>query len=816
MQIYAVRMCNFLRFGEEDNSIVFDPTPEQVSQLKNANITMDQLYDSVIKRPYEHVQEAKGRGLTNLIGICGMNGAGKSTILEAICYAFYDQLVRRTANNDKIERASGAVITRINNVMVQADESFVEVLFEEKGETYRLKRIRKISKGTSVPRMEFVRYYNGGEESLSGHRSGDVQESILKVIDMSYDLFSSSLMFGQNDSGRFIGGEDKSRKKTLIELLHLNDVVKGCTEKCKEMRRVRLLEVESADSKISVLTAGIEARSTVDEIKVKIADVKTRIKSIEENVVDINGSIEKLSKSDVLKEVENLKVEGQKVQTELFSKKTNKDNQEKEWKNILESTKNDVNECKDNNLSYDKLVIDVDNKIVALNKAISSFNIDEKQAELAKIVKYKDAKPKGLVKKEEANKLIISCNKTIAGIESNISILEDDNDLLAEQLKKAGDKAFTCDKCKSVVTREHIENKISDNNTKIASFKAELSKNTDLLKGYNVDMAEIERRLKIIEEQLLRESVINSEISKNDTNKERLKEFQASIGDYKTKIEKNQKSIKDKTVKISEYEAKLVDIDKKYREETKELQAKYDEISSKFVPLKNKAKGINDDIATHKQTLSGLDKEKSACSLNIGSLEKEIEVIISDKAMVEKLQISRGESATILATLDVLDEIFGVEGIQTRIVRRYLPTLNVYIRELLSLLSDGQIFVEFYINQASKVDVDIKGNAGNTYTMLSGGEKNIVRLAVSIGLSILSFQTTSSKPELICLDECLGPLDSVKVKNVFKLLEKLQKDFSRVFLISHDFDVNEKMPFKIRVEKEMGNLGYSKIKGIEV
>ena len=152
---------------------------------------------------------------------------------------------------------------------------------------------------------------------------------------------------------------------------------------------------------------------------------------------------------------------------------------------------------------------------------------------------------------------------------------------------------------------------------------------------------------------------------------------------------------------------------------------------------------------------------------------------------------------------------------QTRIVKKYLPLLNSYIGKFLDILSDGKLIVELLIDEKMKVGMKIIGGTANNYIMLSGGEKMIVRLAVDIGLSLLAFSRNEKKPDMICLDEIFGPLDTEHTKCVFKMLEELKDKFKKVFIISHKLEIQSAIENNLVVEKGSGNLGLSEIKSLE-
>jgi DNA repair exonuclease SbcCD ATPase subunit len=201
---------------------------------------------------------------------------------------------------------------------------------------------------------------------------------------------------------------------------------------------------------------------------------------------------------------------------------------------------------------------------------------------------------------------------------------------------------------------------------------------------------------------------------------------------------------------------------------------------------KEKANNIEVKLIELKQTLAKIAIVKNETSTKMGFLDRDL---THHRQLEVQLEDKRKEFVNENKMLNrylLLETVYGLDGIQTRIVKKYLPLLNVYIKEFLDILSHGTIQVKTIINERSKIDMVISGASANSYDMLSGGEKMIVRLAVDVGMALLSFSRSSQKPELICLDEVFGPLDNNHTEAVFEMLKKLQDKFSRVIIITHN------------------------------
>ncbi len=117
-------------------------------------------------------------------------------------------------------------------------------------------------------------------------------------------------------------------------------------------------------------------------------------------------------------------------------------------------------------------------------------------------------------------------------------------------------------------------------------------------------------------------------------------------------------------------------------------------------------------------------------------------------------------------------------------------------RSDLSQQNDRQLLV------LNIVDTQMMGVRRNVDT-LSGGEKFIVSLALSLALS--SIAAHSNTIEMLFIDEGFGTLDPNHLRMVLEALEHLEQQGRRIGLISHVAELNESIPLQICVEKIDGD-----------
>lgn len=816
-------MFNFFRFRESENSIVLDLLLAQKERINKGEATLDGIYDEIMADPKPYIDAVKKNGITNLMTICGSmgnndersNGTGKSTILESITYALYGCIVRQAINSIRNESIHD-VITCINGYYPKGlKETWVEWLFEEKGKLYIIRRGVSVSGKSKTPQALFWDVTNGEKVSLTGHRTKETSEQILKIIGYDFEVFSSSIMFGQNDAGQFLIGKDKDRKEMIVKILHLEDVVAGCLDSVRESKNEKNKEIEQLTMKSGLIAQWIASKPAIEDIIKKIDDIKKLVENCDTETKKNNDEVERLSKSDILKEIETLKTEGIKIKSDVATKKTEIINQTKEWTDVLNNITTSILKKTKEMCDSNTFTIKLESREAELTTAIKSFDLENAKKNLEIVEKAKLAKPVVAKKCEELLSKESNLLSDIAVEDASLVRLRPEFDSLQKQLSSAGQKdQFICDKCKSVVSKKHVEEeaqKVKDAYDVSRAKKSSLNNALDVLRK---ELGEAKEKKETVGNWLIREGQILASIQKHDSDRALLVDISRQVVESKSTTSRLVLDLALFEEQKRDCNKKIVSISSKYQDEIKTLEMMLNEIRDKYIKADADSKAVKFDIEILRKKNEDVSDRKSLYSSQIGSLNKEIENIEGETKSLKEVKAELDNKTKEFQRYILLDDIFGLDGIQTRIVNKYLPTLNRYIEEFLTVLSNGEMMVQITTNSAGAIDIDIQGNSGNSYNMISGGEKGILRLAVSIGLALLSFVRTAQKPEMIALDEIFSNLDNERKMAVFRLLSKLQTRFSRIVVISHDRDINERIPNKIIVEKSEGKNGTSKIRSV--
>ncbi len=150
--------------------------------------------------------------------ICGANGAGKSSLLEAITWAIWG--ASRAASEDDV-------------IHVGSKETQVDFTFIAAGEIYRVIRTRSRNSSTS---LEFQVQSEGKFKSLTERKVRSTQQTIVSHLKMDYETFVNSAYLRQGRADEFMLKRPSDRKQILAEMLSLSQYDE-LSERAKDIAR---------------------------------------------------------------------------------------------------------------------------------------------------------------------------------------------------------------------------------------------------------------------------------------------------------------------------------------------------------------------------------------------------------------------------------------------------------------------------------------------------------------------------------------------------------------------------------------------------
>lgn len=195
--------------------------------------------------------------------IIGTNGAGKSTILDALCFVLYGKAFRR------INKAQLINTTNEKNCLV-------EIEFSVNGIDWKVERGIK---------PNIFKIYRSGEPLDQSSSAVDQQKWLEQnVLKMNYKSFTQIVILGSSSFIPFMQLPTNSRREVVEELLDIkifssmNDIVKSKIRLIKEEVKTLDLKKESLKDKVNMQKDFIE--KIENKSKTDIKDKETYIQKL--------------------------------------------------------------------------------------------------------------------------------------------------------------------------------------------------------------------------------------------------------------------------------------------------------------------------------------------------------------------------------------------------------------------------------------------------------------------------------------------------------------------------------------------------------
>ena len=258
----------------------------------------------------------------------GQNGAGKSSIIDAITFSLFGSHMRK--NNKSLIRRG-------------ANKALVKVEFSANGKKYRT--VRQIdAKGTLTAQFlekngeEFLPIAEGERKQFGESMTNEVE----KVLGMNFEKLKIASIVQQGELNSIIKAKPKEFKEllnTIIGIDRLDVAVESMKEVLKEFRKDTQNKLGFDDTQIELLENKMsEFENEILNSKPKICDLEQEKKTTETEILQIEQEIEK----DSMKESQIVELENQKEELVSYVKDVIK----KIQKEVMEEERK-VNECKD-------------------------------------------------------------------------------------------------------------------------------------------------------------------------------------------------------------------------------------------------------------------------------------------------------------------------------------------------------------------------------------------------------------------------------------------------------------------------------------
>ena len=260
---------------------------------------------------------------------------------------------------------------------------------------------------------------------------------------------------------------------------------------------------------------------------------------------------------------------------------------------------------------------------------------------------------------------------------------------------------------------------------------------------------------------------------------------------------RNEKLEEGKT-KVNEMNIGFEDLQKAIGDEQKRFD--------KFTELSTEVNNINTTISQTNFQLLTIRKQVESIQDEIKELEgstpdkkaeyDKLQLLVSNKKELNKQHADLKKDRDVLTTAG---QLLKDNGIKTRIIKTYLPTMNKLINDFLQRM-------EFYVNFTLDENFDeiIKSRYRDvfSYDSFSEGEKARIDIALLLTWRSIAKLKNSVDTNLLILDEIFdGSLDQSGTSDLGWILRNFDEN-TKVFVISHKQGLDDKFDRTITVNKD--------------
>lgn len=535
------------------------------------------------------------KGITVIVG---ENGAGKSSIFEAISFALFKQ------------HTSGKIGDLVRN---NTENMSVELDFVSRGKEYRI--IRDKTKSKTVSRLLTKTSSDSEFMSLcSGER--EVSDNIQAILEMDANLFLNAIYVRQGEIAELVDKTPAEKKLLIGRLLGLDSLETAWNNMIPLIR-----EYENKLSEIKGKLYSKDALKEEYETKSKeLNALKSRGHELESQIEEVKNLISEISESK--RDMEREKEIYETQMNNLSNEKQTLERLEKD-KHQLQENLDRIRESEAEIERLEKYVSKLDVYLDFEKSVVSIQSLKESEIEIEdKIDSIKEQKRLIHAKKEGYNNYLksdelitkltnqkIDLEKELAtitqlekdkkkllhSIESDRNDIEEFFSLSKEKLLDYGvsqDELAEVDDLKKL--SDSTNKLLEDISTKIEDLTNDINSKKENIIAFKQAIASAEKPLEELADVENKCPVCQSDI--DDAKKEEL------ISQYKSDIEENTKSIS----------------------ETEETIRLFDKNKDSFKEKESKVKKLSEDILEYKYKFSNLQKDlQRLCEIDEGLDAKE-------------------------------------------------------------------------------------------------------------------------------------------------------------------------------------------------
>ncbi len=680
-----------------------------------------------------------------LAAISGLNGAGKSSLLDAITWCVWGT-----------SRAGDSADSLVHS---GADSMQVEFSFELDGHSYTIKRRRLKKSGGSTALEFWSKSHNLTEGTIK-----TTQEKIINTLHLSFETFTNSSYLRQGHADEFTTKGPTDRKRILSDILGLAHYDK-LEEKAKEKSKDAQINLDRLSYQLLEIEAELSQKEQLEEKK-NLAEKK--INQVEEDITILEKELKAL-------------------QNQVAILNATQQQQDK-LKQTLSELQNELNSILSQGKARSDKIKQLESELIKL----PGFN--EKLKELKRLEKEKEEYSTMLQKRME-----LTNRQTLQ--KSNLAIKEKEREIFSQKIKELESHIQDLEKVLAKCpTCGQIINQIQKQKVKLEYLEKLKKLKTDLQKiDSKEEESEIFKLQTAIEAIKLDDNKYGeilgkiSELSTLQEKREQLIAAQATLESEKKVVVELRVMFVNRKSQIEKMDNEAKNIPNLTTDLTM-LQNQTKQKETQLNNLRTEEKEARNQLGQATQLISRIEQ--------LGNLQKtrleEKEKFTKEKQIFDELSLAfgkKGIQAMIIeaAIPEIEDE---TNSLLNRLTEGRMKVSLQTQRETKTKLDSGEK------GMVETLDIIISDEMGERpYEMYSGGEAFRVNFAIRLAISKLLTHRAGAKLQLLIIDEGFGSQDAPGRARLVEAIDAIKNDFEKILVITHLEELKEEFPVRIEVSK---------------
>lgn len=706
--------------------------------------------------------------LTGVTSINGVNGSGKSTIVNSFSWCLYGTKFSGQKNKTFIR----------DGVDAKEKEVSVTSYILVNGEEYKIKRKLLDNKGT----CECNVFKKKDEEYIkeAGPAVSHTERYIRELLGIDEKGFLSSIFIQQKQVDQIISASAKERSiiiEKLTGILALTKSIDLAKEEYKTLQKAaNLINVEDDSEVIKKINT---EKDTINELRNFLNNGKKDYDLLKEQIEIKNQELEEEDKKQEIKNQltqeyiqtksnisnynkvidENIKILENNKKNKKVKVLQNEDElkeKQKELNTKIKTETDKYNYVKSVLLSLEekinkKIILDLELLIEETIEYIQKLEKDIEDKTTEKLVlKTEITHNNQLIKALKNNDA--SCPVCGSPIEEEFQSLED----LVEKTKNKKEHFKNIEV--EIVSLTSILNE-EKNNLNIYNqnlvFKKEKEEALLLYKEKEKELKKLEKIIKKIDTEL---SVVNNHLSEINLHKEAIsltKEIEQNIIEYTNRLNEE-------------------------KEKKKQLENKKNELNALD---KKSYKVLKDDTLNENKKFNDLKTDLLQKKQQFMYSKEKYENLILDKNRIDKAKLEYDKLMTEVSVYVKMIKLL-TEFKKERILNS-VPMITDIASDIFMKFTNND-FLKLELNDKFEVIVQTKDNIIRPVGLLSGGELSTAAIALRIAISLF---LNNEDQSLLILDEVLVSMDDERTQNILETIAEITN--TQLIFIAHNHLIND-------------------------